>query len=95
MTLRQAKTAVREDIRTFTDQKLAEVYAFNPDGKMSYGDGCACIIGVASSDVLHFNDAERSTWHYLDECNKPECVSAERGYLKLATIGTISPRSVW
>lgn len=49
-----AKRAIRVFIRAhWPDQKLAEVYAFNRDGKMSYLDSCCCILGVTLADTLH------------------------------------------
>lgn len=37
----------------WSDQKVAEVLAFNEDGKMSFCNPCACILGVSSSNQLH------------------------------------------
>jgi hypothetical protein len=45
--------AIETLIAGWSDQKLAEVLAFNEDGKMRYMSGCSCIIGVSGSDVLH------------------------------------------
>lgn len=48
----------REIVKRFisehwTDEKLAQVFAFNEDGKMDFLDPCACILGVHSSAILH------------------------------------------
>ena len=52
--LSQAKQEIRNFIRTYwSDQKLAEVYAFNADGKMRYHSTCCCFLGVTQSEVLH------------------------------------------
>jgi hypothetical protein len=52
--LGDAKMELRSFIHEFwSDQKLAEVYAFNADGKMSYRNMCCCLIGVTDSDTLH------------------------------------------
>lgn len=52
--LREAKNTVREWIRGWDDRDLAEVYAFNADGKMDYANPCGCLIGVSSSlGALH------------------------------------------
>jgi hypothetical protein len=54
MTLKQAKVAIRSWIQThFSDQRLAEVYAFNRDGKMKYEDPCGCLLGVTLAKQLH------------------------------------------
>ena len=51
--LKWAKQGIREWIGEFSDQRLAEVYAFNADGKMRYNDGCACLMGVTLAQRLH------------------------------------------
>jgi hypothetical protein len=47
-----------EPIRAFirenwSDQKLAEVYAFNQDGKMNREHNCCCLLGVTFASRLH------------------------------------------
>jgi hypothetical protein len=52
--LRKSKQIVREWIRAnFSEQKLASVYAFNADGRMSFRNPCGCLMGVTYSDRLH------------------------------------------
>lgn len=84
MTLREAKQAVRAYIRTWSTQRVAEVYAFNQDGKMSFVDTCGCIRGVAGSVVLHNQyQCGTSSKHYFAE-NGEIAYAAERGYLELS-----------
>jgi hypothetical protein len=69
MKLQEAKRIIRKLIGGWADQKLAAVYAFNEDGKMSYFGTCNCLIGVHSSEVLHTvcRDAEGfQSGHYAD-----------------------------
>ncbi len=95
MTLREAKNAVREYIRTFTDQKLADVYAFNADGKMKYMHPCRCLLGVGSSEgALHTLYCMKN--HLEEERAKHELVvgillpAAEIGYCFLGIRGAFS-----
>ena len=44
---------VKDFVSTWSDQKIAEVFAFNQDGKMDARSGCNCLLGVASSVFLH------------------------------------------
>lgn len=37
----------------WSDEKVAQVLAFNEDRKMAYSDSCSCIVAVHSSVVLH------------------------------------------
>jgi hypothetical protein len=53
MNLQEAKRIIRKLIGGWSDQKLAAVYAFNQDGKMSFFHACNCLVGVHSSEVLH------------------------------------------
>lgn len=54
MTFKQATQAVRTYIRAnLTDRRLAEVYAFNQDGKMAFADPCGCLMGVTLAEQLH------------------------------------------
>jgi hypothetical protein len=40
-------------VRRFSDQRLAEVFAFNEDGKLIWSDSCQCILGVTLAVNLH------------------------------------------
>lgn len=52
--LRNSKRIVREWVRAnFSDQKLANVVAFNADGKMNFRNPCGCLMGVTYSEPLH------------------------------------------
>jgi len=52
--LRNSKQLVRAWVRAnFSDQRLASVFAFNADGKMSFRNPCGCLMGVTWSDRLH------------------------------------------
>lgn len=64
MTLREARQAIRSFIRGWSDQKVAEVYAFNRDRKMRFEDSCGCIRGVTLSDVLHDGNSVCNMDHY-------------------------------
>ena|ERR1041385_1253049 len=78
MTLRESKQLIRrwiselsplrgleENAMRFSDERLAEVYAFNQDGKMRFLDPCSCLLGVTSSGQLHQDDNTCSHLHYL------------------------------
>ena len=57
MSLKEEKQAIRNFVRAnWTDQKLAEVYAFNRDGKMHPQKACNCLLGVTLSENLHDNN---------------------------------------
>ncbi len=74
MKMKKYKNSIRNWIRTkFSDQKLAEVYAWNRDGHMIFHDRCACILGVTDSATLH---------HALDKYGKPTPCKGEH-YIKL------------
>lgn len=45
--------AIKAYTTAWSDQKIAEVYAFAQDGKLGYTNPCCCIIGVGSSGNLH------------------------------------------
>jgi hypothetical protein len=62
--LRNSKQIVREWVRAnFSDQKLADVTAFNADGKMTFRNPCGCLMGVTHSNTLHIGfDCNRD--HY-------------------------------
>lgn len=52
--LQENKRVIRAFVRAhWSDQKLHDVYAFNRDGRMTFQNSCACILGVTGSDVLH------------------------------------------
>lgn len=56
---------IREFVSHWNDQKLCEVMAFAEDGKMHFDDSCSCLIGVASSKVLHDHTGCPDLGHYL------------------------------
>jgi hypothetical protein len=62
--LQKSKKIVRDWVRAnFSDERLATVYAFNSDGKMSFRNPCGCLLGVTYSDSLHLgHDCNRE--HY-------------------------------
>ena len=69
MTFTEARAVVKKFVsERWGDQKLAEVLAFVEDGKMDYGNGCCCLLGVDSSDNLHTDtqDANHKPQHYTD-----------------------------
>src|ERR1041385_5578348 len=54
MTLRESKQLIRRWIsERFSDERLAEVYAFNQDGRMRFLDPCGCLLGVTGAETLH------------------------------------------
>src|ERR1043166_6181411 len=54
MTLRESKQLIRRWIsERFSDERLAQVYAFNQDGKMRFQSACDCLLGVTGSPTLH------------------------------------------
>jgi hypothetical protein len=54
MTLRESKQLIRRWIsERFSDERLAQVYAFNQDGRMQYSSPCACLLGVTTAKHLH------------------------------------------
>lgn len=72
--LKQDKQTIREYIRNyFDDQRLAQVYAFNRDGKMEFYSRCGCLLGVTLCTTLHYKacDEDRmlSTNHYFHARN--------------------------
>lgn len=57
LSLKQAKRDIRAFIQQhWTDQRVAECYAFNADGHMRFSNCCGCIIGVTLSTHLHKTD---------------------------------------
>jgi len=81
----------REIVKRFVasrwnDEKIAHVYAFNEDGKMSFVNPCACLIGVDSSQVLHkwsWGCLLRRENHYHIARRNLIALEAERAYLAL------------
>src|ERR1043166_4483094 len=54
MTLRESKQLIRRWIsERFSDERLAQVYAFNQDGKMRFQSACDCLLGVTGSSSPH------------------------------------------
>ena len=52
--LRSSKQIIRQWVgANFSDQKLANVMAFNADGKMTFRNPCGCLMGVTYSEPLH------------------------------------------
>ncbi len=79
---------VVEFVRTrFDDEKLAQVSAFNEDGKMSFFEPCCCLLGVASSTTLHVSCRDH---HYWRLAGSGYCRVAEAAYWSLG-----SPLSLW
>lgn len=83
---------MKEPIRAFiranwSDEKLAQVYAFNRDDMMDPFDMCACILGVTTSDVLHseFSNPRCSDPRHSDRAKGlPYSAEAEVGYICLS-----------
>jgi hypothetical protein len=83
MKLEEAKKIVKEFVSHWTDQKLCEVLAFCEDGKMRYYSWCGCLLGVASSRVLHTFCYDPV--HYIDyKRNYLGAAIAERAYFHMA-----------
>lgn len=78
---------IRPLVRSWSDQKLAEVYAFNADGNMYYDTYCGCIKGVDTSNVLHNHHTMPtcSGDHYWDR-EDYDFENAEIGYRILSGI---------
>lgn len=70
--------AIEALVATWTDQKLAEVLAFNQDGKMDANRTCCCLIGVHTSDNLHEKRCYRDHYYraHLKNCGYDEAVGA-------------------
>src|ERR1041385_9011185 len=67
MTLRESKQLIRRWIsERFSDERLAEVYAFNQDGRMRFLDPCGCLLGVTGSHALHQSNGKCDQQHYRD-----------------------------
>jgi hypothetical protein len=69
MTLRESKQLIRHWIsERFSDERLAQVYAFNQDGRMRFQSACDCLLGVTGSSTLHQpEDCPDADWpaHYF------------------------------
>lgn len=88
--LREAKQAIRFFIRAhWSDQKLAEVLAFNADGKMGFWAPCNCILGVTLSDKLHAGEQcpDSVARHYARAIYLTGADEAEGGYAYLGIAG--------
>lgn len=94
--LQKAKAAIRAFIREhWSDQKLAEVYAFNADGKMNNLCACNCILGVTLSSIMHqgqpWDCTERVGYthysHYLEAKLLNGGTKAEIAYMTLGVRG--------
>lgn len=91
--LHDAKSPVRAFLRLFSDQRLAEVYAFNQDGHMHYADPCTCLCGVFSAKSLHIRtlnglcpESISMAVHYDEAKYIEEGYCAERGYALLGAV---------
>lgn len=83
-----AEQHILDFVRTWTDQKVAEVIAFNDDGRMEYNCCCGCIRGVTLSTTLHTTGqlracADSGPNHYGKTVWLPGALLAEKGYLML------------
>lgn len=88
--LQQSRRHIRAFLHTLSWQKIADMYAFNQDGRADFYDYCGCLLGMASSDRLHTDD--EFCWrgdrglpcHYLRiRSNNPLAVPAEEAYSHL------------
>lgn len=72
----------------WSDQKIAEVFAFNQDGKMQATHTCCCLIGVSSSENLHADPCGVTHYLNLRRTDVPEfggdVAKAEVAYLSLS-----------
>jgi hypothetical protein len=86
MTLRESKQLIRRWIsERFSDERLAQVYAFNQDGRMRYCSPCCCLRGVTEAERLHDFDAACDRQHYI-RLNTVEGVEAELAYNVLGNV---------
>ncbi len=92
MTLREVKQSIRSFVREYwDDQKLAEVYAFNRDGKMFFHDPCGCILGVTYSSSLHTKYIKcKDDEHYLKARYLLGAEEVEASYLNLGRFAIIN-----
>jgi len=65
--LKDNKQAIRALLALIPDQRLAEIYAFNWDGKMKYNSCCACLVGVISAAQLHRDRGVAAEFDYCPE----------------------------
>lgn len=96
--LKRAKQTIRAFIQAqWSDQKLADVYAFNQDGNMDFIDSCGCLLGVTGSTVLHkcYELCQDGNGDHYQTTRQdvPNAVRAELAYSQLGHIG-ITP-SLW
>ena len=71
-------------IKQFSDQRLAEVLAFNDDGKMNYNNPCSCLLGVTLAVRLHTKcGQDYKVWHYRRARALPGGPAAEVAYFRL------------
>jgi hypothetical protein len=84
--LRKAKHDIRAFIQAhWSDEKLAEVYVFNQDGKMDLHNACSCVLGVTLAATLHHKQCGPllSDMHYSVAKFLPGAREAEMGYAKI------------
>jgi len=76
-------------IKRFSTQRLHDVLAFNEDGKMSYSDGCSCLMGVTFAQGLHTRDSACTDpqFHYFMARALPGAAEAEIAYRKISAEG--------
>src|SRR5580704_7531548 len=101
MDINNARAIVRDYISDWTEEKLCQVLAFCQDGKMQFCDSCSCLLGVASSDVLHtsadkhglpghdsayFKDILYNTSHYVKALQTGIGSLAEKAYQCIADL---------
>lgn len=77
-----AEETIATFLKTWSDQKLADVYAFCEDGKMYFYKPCICLLGVASSQVLHTERCEVP--HYSRLRAQPGMPDVEMAYRDLS-----------
>lgn len=88
---RQCKQHIRSFIRQhWSDQRLAEVYAFCADGKMRSSAPCHCLMGVTTAIQLHDTfvticpeNKLGEPSHYTTARRLAGGVNAERAYIEL------------
>lgn len=86
--LADAKRYIRRFVQLhWTDQRLAEAYAFNRDGRMRYDSCCACLMGVTLSEVLHVFGVDCDRAHYDSAQMLLGAARAENAYLELENLG--------
>jgi hypothetical protein len=91
MTLKESKQLIRLWIsERFSDERLAEVYAFNQDGRMRYCSPCCCLRGVTEAERLHDFDEACDRQHYI-RLNTAEGVEAELAYNVLGNVAAHRP----